>query len=139
MSESLPDPEPLEQLIQALKRLPGVGVRSARRIAYHVLQHDREGAAQLGDALLHALQSLRHCVRCLGVSVDEVCDICRHRKRDNSLLCVVETPADQNTIEASHGYRGLYYVLMGRLAPLEGVGPEELQLDRLLARASDGL
>ncbi len=139
MSESLPDPEPLQQLIQALKRLPGVGVRSARRIAYHVLQHDREGAAQLGDALLHALQSLRHCVRCHGFSVDEVCEICRHPKRDNSLLCVVETPADQNTIEASHGYRGLYYVLMGRLAPLEGVGPEELQLDRLLARASDGL
>jgi|SRR5690625_2055628 len=139
MPESLPDPVPLQQLIQALKRLPGIGVRSARRIAYHVLQHDREGAAQLGEALLHALEALRHCARCHGFSVDEICEICRHPKRDNTLLCVVETPADQNTIEASHGYRGLYYVLMGRLAPLEGVGPEELQLDRLLARACDGV
>ncbi|NYT62046.1 recombination protein RecR [Alcaligenaceae bacterium] len=138
MTEPLPEPEPLKTLIDALRRLPGVGVRSARRMAYHLLQHDQAGAEQLSRALSNAVHGLRHCVRCNGFSEDETCATCANPKRDPSVLCVVETPADQNMIESSHGYRGLYYVLMGRLAPLEGVGPNELQFGRLIERATDG-
>src|SRR5699024_892144 len=98
---ALPEPEPLQALIDSLRRLPGVGVRSARRMAYHVLQHDRAGAEQLSAALAHAVQALRHCVRCNGFTEHEVCELCSSTRRDASLLCVVETPADQNTIEAS--------------------------------------
>ncbi|WP_269495979.1 recombination mediator RecR [Castellaniella sp. S9] len=139
MDPSLPEPEPLRALIQALRGLPGVGVRSARRMAYHLLQHDTDGALRLGRALQDAVGQLRHCARCNSFSQDELCPTCAHADRDPALLCVVETPADQNMIEASHGYRGLYYVLMGRLAPLEGVGPDQLQFARLLERATDGL
>lgn len=135
----LPEPEPLQALIDALRRLPGVGIRSARRMAYHLLQHDRNGAEQLSSALAHAIQDLRHCVRCNGFTEHETCEVCSSSRRDASVLCVVETPADQNTIESSHGYNGLYYVLMGRLAPLEGVGPNELHFDRLMQRATDGV
>src|SRR5690606_15171817 len=139
MESPLPEPEPLTSLIEALRRLPGVGVRSARRMAYHLLQHDIGGADQLSRALASAVQELRHCARCNGFAEEEVCATCANPKRDPSLLCVVETPADQNMIESSHGYRGLYYVLMGRLTPLEGVGPQALQFDRLLQRVSDGV
>ncbi|TCT09526.1 recombination mediator RecR [Paralcaligenes ureilyticus] len=139
MDAPLPEPEPLKALIEALRRLPGVGVRSARRMAYYMLQYDLTGADLLSRALSGAVQGLRHCARCNSFTEDEVCVTCLNPKRDPSLLCVVETPADQNMIESSHGYRGLYYVLMGRLAPLEGVGPQELQFDRLLQRSSDGL
>ncbi len=132
------EPEPLRVLIQALRRLPGVGERSARRMAYHLLQHDLVGADQLSRALEQATQTLRHCRRCNGFTVLEVCETCSNPRRDPALLCVVETPADQNMIEATHGYRGLYYVLMGRLTPLEGIGPDALQFDRLLERAGDG-
>ena len=134
----LAEPEPLKNLIQALRRLPGVGERSARRMAYHLLQHDPVGAEQLGRSLEHAVTSLRNCVRCNSFSEIEVCATCTSARRDPGLLCVVETPADQNMIEATHGYQGLYYVLMGRLAPLEGIGPEALQFERLLQRATDG-
>ncbi|HLS43218.1 MAG TPA: recombination mediator RecR [Paenalcaligenes sp.] len=138
MSEiQLPEPEPLRALIDALRRLPGVGERTARRMAYHLLQHDVNGAAQLGQALERASRSLLHCERCNSFSETPLCQICSNSRRDPSLLCIVETPADQNMVEASHGYRGLYYVLMGRLAPIEGVGPDQLQFDRLLKRASD--
>jgi recombination protein RecR len=139
MDAPLPEPEPLKALIEALRRLPGVGVRSARRMAYYMLQYDLTGADLLSRALSGAVQGLRHCARCNSFTEDEICVTCLNPKRDPSLLCVVETPADQNMIESSHGYRGLYYVLMGRLAPLEGVGPQELQFDRLLQRSSDGL
>ena len=139
MEPELPEPEPLTTLIESLRCLPGVGLRSARRMAYHLLQHDLRGAEQLSHALATAVAGLRHCSRCNGFSEDEVCVTCANPKRDPSLLCVVETPADQNMIESSHGYRGLYYVLMGRLAPLEGVGPQALQFDRLLERAGDGV
>lgn len=139
MDEPLPEPEPLKALIDALRRLPGVGVRSARRIAYHLLQHDLASADRLGRALADAVQNLQHCTRCNSFTEHEVCVTCTNPKRDASVLCVVETPADQNMIESSHGYKGLYYVLMGRLAPLEGVGPAELQFDRLIQRASDGV
>lgn len=139
MASPLPEPEPLTSLIEALRRLPGVGVRSARRMAYHLLQHDLNGADQLSRALASAVKGLRHCTQCNGFAEDEVCATCASTKRDASLLCVVETPADQNMIESSHGYRGLYYVLMGRLAPLEGVGPQALQFDRLVRRATDNV
>lgn len=138
MEAPLPEPEPLKALIESLRRLPGVGVRSARRMAYHLLQHDQPGADQLSRALSSALRDLRHCSRCNGFTEEEICATCSNPKRDPSILCIVETPADQNTIESSHGYRGLYYVLMGRLAPLEGIGPDELRFDRLLKRVGDG-
>jgi len=139
MDAPLPEPEPLKALIGALRRLPGVGVRSARRMAYHLLQHDPAGADQLGRALAQAVKELRHCDQCNSFTQEQICATCANPKRDGSVLCVVETPADQNMIESSHGYRGLYYVLMGRLAPLDGVGPQELQFDRLLRRATDGV
>lgn len=135
----MPEPEPLKSLIESLRCLPGVGVRSARRMAYHLLQHDMPGAEQLSRALANAVHGLRHCTRCNGFTEEEVCATCLNPRRDPSILCIVETPADQNMIESSHGYRGLYYVLMGRLAPLEGIGPRELQFDRLMARACDGV
>ena len=138
MDAQLPEPEPLKALVEALRRLPGVGVRSARRIAYHLLQNDQAGAQRLSQALLSALQNLRHCHRCNNFTEDDICTLCANPRRDPGQLCIVETPADQNTLESSHGYKGLYYVLMGRLAPLEGVGPIELQFDRLLERACDG-
>ena len=133
------EPQPLLALVDALKRLPGVGVRTARRMAYHLLQHDLEAAQHLGQALTQAVQRLRHCEQCIGFTEDPVCATCEHAQRDATLLCVVETPADQNSIEATHGYQGLYYVLMGRLAPLEGVGPEELDFKRVLTRADNGV
>ncbi|MVW71967.1 MULTISPECIES: recombination mediator RecR [unclassified Bordetella] len=139
MDSELPEPEPLVSLIESLRRLPGVGVRSARRMAYHLMQHDLQGADMLSRALSAAVQNLRHCARCNGFTEDTICATCSNPKRDASLLCIVETPADQNMIEASHGYRGLYYVLMGRVAPLEGIGPKELDFERLINRATDGV
>lgn len=137
MHQRISEPEPLRALIEALRCLPGVGERSSRRMAYHLLQHDLQGAARLGEALCRAVEGVGHCRLCNGFSEDEICAMCASDRRDASLLCVVETPADQNMIEASHGYTGLYYVLMGRLAPLEGVGPDQLQFDRLLKRACE--
>ncbi|WP_322998593.1 recombination mediator RecR [Castellaniella sp.] len=138
MAAGLPEPEPLRALIDALRGLPGVGVRTARRMAYYLLQHDPDAALKLGDALRDAVTGLCHCERCNSFSQTPLCATCENPDRDASLLCVVETPADQNMIEASHGYQGLYYVLMGRLAPLEGVGPDQVQFARLLERATDG-
>ncbi|WP_323017703.1 recombination mediator RecR [Castellaniella sp.] len=138
MAAGLPEPEPLQALIDALRGLPGVGVRTARRMAYHLLQNDPDGALKLGGALCDAVNGLCHCERCNSFTQTPLCVTCQNADRDASLLCVVETPADQNMIEASHGYQGLYYVLMGRLAPLEGVGPDQVQFARLLARATDG-
>lgn len=138
MATGLPEPEPLRALIDALRGLPGVGVRTARRMAYHLLQHDPDGALRLGDALRDAVGGLCHCERCNSFSQTAVCETCLNPERDPSLLCVVETPADQNMIESSHGYRGLYYVLMGHIAPLEGVGPDQVRFASLLERATDG-
>jgi recombination protein RecR len=126
-------------LIEALRILPGVGPRSAQRIAYHVLQHDRAGAERLAQALLDALRTVRHCVRCNNFAEEEVCALCRSARRDAALLCVVETPADLATVEQSLSYSGMYFVLMGRLSPLDGIGPRDIGLDRLLARATDGV
>ena len=131
-------PSSLESLIEALRCLPGVGPKSAQRMAYHLMQRDRSGAQQLAESLQGALGALRHCQRCNTFTEAEVCERCLSSKRDASLLCVVETPGDMNMMEQTHAYSGLYYVLMGRVSPLDGVGPRELQLDQLLARASDG-
>ncbi|HPT50646.1 MAG TPA: recombination mediator RecR [Accumulibacter sp.] len=132
-------PSSLEALIEALRCLPGVGPKSAQRMAYHLMQHDRSGARRLADGLLLALEALRHCRLCNTFSETEICGRCESGKRDARLLCVVETPVDMNMMEQTHAYSGLYYVLMGRVSPLDGIGPRELRLDRLLARACDGV
>jgi recombination protein RecR len=128
----------LDRLVDALKRLPGIGPRSAQRIAFHLLQHDRDAAVRLGESLLAAAQTIGHCQRCNTLTERPVCDTCSSTKRDVRLLCVVESPADQLVIEQSLAYSGLYFVLLGRLSPLDGIGPRELQMERLLARATDG-
>jgi len=133
------NPSGLESLIEALRCLPGVGPKSAQRMAYHLLQRDRAGAQRLGDAVLYALQAIRHCQRCNTFSEADVCERCLSPRRDQSVLCVVETPVDMNMMEQTLSYQGLYYVLMGRLSPLDGVGPRELGLERLMARALDGV
>nr|WP_255680884.1 recombination mediator RecR [Azonexus sp. R2A61] len=125
-------------MIQALRCLPGIGPKSAQRLAYHLLQHDRSGASRLSDAIQHALTAIRHCQRCNTFSELDVCERCSSDKRDHSLLCVVETPVDMNMMEQTLAYRGLYYVLMGKISPLDGVGARQLGLERLLARAMDG-
>lgn len=133
------NPSGLEALIEALRCLPGIGPKSAQRLAYHLLQNDRSGARRLGDAILHALDSIRHCSRCNTFSELEICERCSSPKRDPSLLCVVETPVDLNMMEQTLAFQGLYYVLMGKISPLDGVGPRELNLEKLLARALDGV
>lgn len=122
-----------------MRCLPGVGPKSAQRMAYHLLQRDRQGAQRLGDSLLHALQAIRHCQRCNTFTEADICERCASPRRDASLLCVVETPVDMNMMEQTLAYQGLYYVLMGRISPLDGIGPRELGLDRLVARALDGV
>ena len=131
-------PSGLEALIEALRCLPGVGPKSAQRMAYHLMQRERKGAQRLGEALLHALAAVRHCQRCNTFTEGEICERCASPRRDRSLLCVVETPVDMNMMEQTLAYKGLYYVLMGRISPLDGVGPHELGLDRLVERALDG-
>jgi len=130
-------PSSLEEFIAALRCLPGVGPKSSQRMAYHLLQHDPRGAERLARAIDRALGSLRHCVRCNSFSETPTCKRCESPNRDHSLLCVVEMPADLNALEETHAYRGLYYVLMGHLSPLDGTGPRELAFDRLVARATD--
>ena len=129
----------LEGLIEALRRLPGVGVKSAQRMAWHLLQHDRDGARRIAEALQSAVLSVRHCERCHTFTEAEVCSICRDASRDARLLCVVETPADQAALERSGSYRGHYFVLMGRLSPLDGIGARDIGLAQLLERAGDGI
>ncbi|MDQ2777924.1 MAG: recombination mediator RecR [Pseudomonadota bacterium] len=129
----------LDALIDALRRLPGVGVKSAQRMAFHLLQHDREGARRLAAALTGALTRTRHCARCHTFTEAEICATCADPRRDARLLCVVETPADQAALERSGSYRGLYFVLMGRISPLAGVGVEDIGAAELLTRAADGV
>ncbi|CAG4974972.1 MAG: recombination mediator RecR [Lysobacter sp.] len=128
----------LEQLVEAFRVLPGVGQKSAQRMAYHVLERERAGGRRLADALAAAVEKIGHCVRCRDFSEEEVCATCASASRDVHQLCVVETPADRLAIEQATGYRGLYYVLQGRLSPLDGIGPGELGLDRLGARLAEG-
>lgn len=128
----------LNALVEALRRLPGVGVKSAQRMAFHLLQHDRDGAARLAAALADSLEKIRHCERCHTFSERTVCDTCSDPSRDASLLCVVETPADQAALERTGSYRGLYFVLMGRVSPLDGVSVADIGVAPLLLRALDG-
>ncbi len=128
----------LEGLIDALRRLPGVGVKSAQRMAFHLLQHDRDGARRIATALNDAVQRMRHCQCCNTFTEAEVCRTCEDPRRDQRLLCVVETPADQAALERSGSYKGLYFVLMGRISPLDGVGADAIGAAQLLERAGDG-
>lgn len=129
----------LQNLVQALRHLPGIGPKSAQRIAYHLLQHDRDGALELSKALSDAVSRVRHCARCNTFTEDEICEMCSDPERDASLLCVTETPADQMMIEQTLTYRGYYFVLMGSLSPLDGIGPKEIRFDKLIERATDGV
>jgi recombination protein RecR len=128
----------LDALIDALRRLPGVGQKSAQRMAFHLLQHDREGGQRIALSLQSALADIRHCERCHTFTQATVCATCLDPARDARLLCVVETPADQAALERTGSYRGLYFVLMGRLSPLDGIGAPDIGLHKLLDRASDG-
>ncbi|MBT9466883.1 recombination mediator RecR [Hydrogenophaga sp.] len=124
----------LEHLVQALRRLPGVGVKSAQRMAFHLLQHDREGALHLARALEHAAASVQHCALCHTFTEEAICHTCQDPRRDRSQLCVVETPADQAAMERTGAYKGLFFVLMGKLSPLDGVGPHDIGLQKLFDR-----
>ena len=128
----------LEQLIEAFRILPGVGQKSAQRMAYHVLEREREGGQRLSEALAAAVESIGHCVRCRDFSETETCATCASAAREAQTLCAVESPADRLAIEQATGYRGLYFVLQGRLSPLDGIGPRELGLDLLSARLAEG-
>jgi recombination protein RecR len=128
----------LDALIDALRRLPGVGVKSAQRMAFHLLQHDRDGAQRLATALQTALAQIGHCPRCHTFTEGTLCSTCSDSRRDSRLLAVVETPADMAALERSGSYSGLYFVLMGRLSPIDGVGTNDIGIGPLLERAGDG-
>jgi recombination protein RecR len=128
----------IHRLMEALRALPGVGPKSAQRLAFHLLERDRDGARRLADTLLEALAGIGRCRGCRNLSETEFCSLCCSPLRDRSLLCVVETPADVLAVEQATGYRGLYFVLMGHLSPLDGIGPNELGLDQLEARLAAG-
>ncbi len=131
-------PSSLEELIEALRCLPGVGPKSAQRMAYYLLQRDQPGARRLGAALNAALERIRHCEKCNSFAEEPVCGLCRSPRRNPALLCVVETPGDLLMMEQAQCYQGLYFVLMGSLSPLDGIGPKDIHLDRLIQRAADG-
>jgi len=135
----LKTPPSFELLTRALKRLPGVGPKTAQRYALHLLQRDRDAARDLAAGLMDALAKVRQCGRCNTFTESELCDICSSPRRDPSVLCIVESPADQLVIEQTLAFTGLYFVLMGRLSPLDGIGPREIHFDRLIERVDDGL
>ncbi len=130
---------PLDELVESLRCLPGIGPKSAQRMAYHLLQHDHPGALRLANALSRSIEKLRHCEKCNSFTEEEICDLCRSDRRDASQLCVVEMPQDLLMMEQAQCYRGLYFVLMGKISPLDGIGPREINLDRLLKRVRDGM
>ncbi len=131
------DTHAVAALVQALKGLPGVGVKSAQRMAFHLLQHDRQAATQLAQALTQAVTAVRHCSQCHTFTEAEVCDTCADPARERGQLCVVETPADQSAVERTGTYRGLYFVLMGKLSPLDGIGPHDIGLAKLRERCAE--
>lgn len=131
-------PPRLEQLLQTLRRLPGVGPKTAQRMAFHLLERDREGAGALAAALQDALQYIGRCRSCRMLAEGELCSLCTAAGRDRTTVCVVESPADVGAVEESASYRGLYFVLHGRLSPLDGIGPAELGLDGLAGRLGSG-
>ena len=126
------DGRAIDRLRQALRRLPGVGPKTAQRMAFHLLERDRDGARMLAEAVIDAVTAVNHCRRCNNFSESEVCTVCMSSKRDTEQLCVVETPADLETIEQSGAYSGLYFVLMGHLSPLDRIGPDEIAIERLM-------
>jgi recombination protein RecR len=128
----------LNELIDALRCLPGVGAKTAQRMAFHVLERDRAGARKLAEQLAAAVERIGNCTRCRTFSEEKICALCASAARDAQTLCVVETPADQLAIEQATGFRGRYFVLLGRLSPLDGLGPRELGLDLLGARLAEG-
>lgn len=130
-------PSTLEALIAALRVLPGVGPKSAQRMAYHLLQRDKPAALLLAHALTQAVETLHHCEKCNNFSEEQICELCRSTRRDPALLCVVEMPADLLMMEQAQCYQGMYFVLMGRLSPLDGIGARELHLERLVKRAQE--
>ena len=132
-------PSSLDFLSEALRRLPGVGPKSAQRMAYHLMQHDRDGAAMLGRALSQAVEKIHHCEKCNTFTEQTLCEICSDTERDAGLLCVVETPGDLLMIEQTMTFKGLYFILMGHLSPLDGIGPKDIHLEKLIARATDGV
>ncbi|MBO9515718.1 MAG: recombination protein RecR [Variovorax sp.] len=134
----MPDTGSLDALVDALRRLPGVGAKSASRMAFHLLQHDREGAQILARALQQAAGSVRHCERCNTFTEAPVCHVCSDPRRDATKLCVLETPADQAALERTGAFKGYYFVLMGKLSPLDGIGPKDIGLAKLFERALDG-
>jgi recombination protein RecR len=129
----------LVKMIDALRCMPGVGRKSAQRIAFHLLERDRDGAAALAAALSEAVQGIGHCKRCRMFTEHELCSICAASGRDETLLCIVESPADVMAVEDATGFRGLYFVLMGHLSPLDGIGPEELGLSMLEERLAENV
>jgi recombination protein RecR len=128
----------LNDLVSAFKCLPGVGARTAQRMAFHILEQDREGGLRLASALSEAVNQIGHCQRCRTLTEHNLCRICSNPARDESLLCVVENPTDVLAIEQATSYKGFYFVLMGKLSPIDGIGPEELGLDKLEARFAEG-
>jgi recombination protein RecR len=130
-------PQALESVIDSLKKLPGVGPKAAQRMAFHLMQHDKGAAQDIAEALINALSRVRHCDRCNNFSEQPVCDLCQSANRDESVICVVEMPSDVQSIEQTQSFKGHYFVLLGRLSPLDGVGPNEIGLDRLITRASE--
>jgi len=128
----------LEQLIEAFRVLPGVGQKTAQRMAYHVLERGRDGGRTLATVLAEAVERIGHCRMCRDFSETETCTICASASRDRQQLCVLESPADRLAVEQATGYRGLYFILQGRLSPLDGIGPRELGLDQLAARLAEG-
>ena len=128
----------LNELIEALRCLPGVGAKTAQRMAFHVLERDRAGARRLADKLAAAMERIGNCTRCRTFSDTPICAVCTSSTRDPQTLCIVETPADQLAIDQATGFRGRYFVLLGRLSPLDGIGPQELGLDLLANRLAEG-
>ncbi|MDR6535311.1 recombination mediator RecR [Variovorax soli] len=132
------DSSAVDALIEALRRLPGVGVKSASRMAFHLLQHDRDAMQRIARALQEAAAEVRHCERCNTFTEAPVCSVCLDARRDATKLCVVETPADQAALERTGAFRGYYFVLMGKLSPLDGIGPKDIGISKLFERALDG-
>lgn len=128
----------INRLIEDLRCLPGVGPKSAQRMAFHLLEHNKDAAKQLAHTLIEAVDNIGHCASCRTLTEDKLCRVCSNSKRDNRKLCIVETPADVNAIEQATDYNGLYFVLMGHLSPLDGIGPREIGLDQLETRLNEG-
>lgn len=129
--------DPLEEMLDALRCLPGVGARTAQRMAMHLLERDRQGGRRLADALATAMRDIQRCKRCRNFTADKLCRVCSNPQRSDKILCLVESPADVLAIEAATGFQGRYFVLLGRLSPLDGIGPEELGLDLLERRLGE--